>query len=188
MFTSSCLYYGGAGSLGETSGPHRHNEVVYNIGQGLADPHHPRARPAGSGASFGGERRLPEGAPSRGRGAGPHPTKPAASGRLARTPMGSASLSSCSTPCACMISALRPSRRCSRAMRRSRFATKIWDGAASADEAGVDDMVRCKRERDIGRDWRGGFVFTRQKSVLISSRCVLSGDNVTRVARDRPLS
>ena len=50
LFTSSCLYYGGAGSLGENREPHRHNEVVYNIDQGGAEPHHPCARPAGAPA------------------------------------------------------------------------------------------------------------------------------------------
>ena len=49
-FTSSCLYYGGAGSLGENREPSRPNEVVYNIDQGGAEPHHPRARPAGAPA------------------------------------------------------------------------------------------------------------------------------------------
>ena len=47
-FTSSCLYYGGAGSLGENREPSRPNEVVYNKGLGLAGLHHPRARPAGA--------------------------------------------------------------------------------------------------------------------------------------------
>ena len=40
-FTSSCLYYGGVGSLGENREPSRPNEVVYNIDQGGAEPHHP---------------------------------------------------------------------------------------------------------------------------------------------------
>ena len=49
-FTSSCLYYGGVGSLGENREPSRPNEVVYNQGLGLADLHHPRARPTGAPA------------------------------------------------------------------------------------------------------------------------------------------
>ena len=43
-FTSSCLYYGGAGSLGENREPSRPNEVVYNIDQGGVEHHHQRAR------------------------------------------------------------------------------------------------------------------------------------------------
>ena len=49
-FTSSCLYYGGAGSLGENREPSRPNEVVYNEDRGGAEQHHPRVCPAGAPA------------------------------------------------------------------------------------------------------------------------------------------